>query len=46
VITQRNIDVGSLITAIGDDDGRVRSANGLKYQRLVPLKNKYDPTNQ
>jgi hypothetical protein len=38
--------VNAVDDAIGDDDERVRSAYGLNYQRLVSLKNKYDPTNQ
>jgi FAD/FMN-containing dehydrogenase len=37
---------GAYINFLGDEgQERVRSAYGLNYERLVALKNKYDPTN-
>lgn len=37
---------GAYINFLGDEgEARVRSAYGLNYERLVALKNKYDPTN-
>jgi hypothetical protein len=38
--------VNAVDDASGDDDERVKSAYGPNYERLVALKNKYDPTNQ
>jgi hypothetical protein len=37
--------VNAVDDAIGDNDERVRSAYGSNYDRLVSLKNRYDPTN-
>jgi FAD/FMN-containing dehydrogenase len=37
--------VNAVDDAINDDDERVRSAYGLNFERLVSLKNRYDPTN-
>jgi hypothetical protein len=37
--------VNTVDDALGDDEGRVRSAYGGNYERLVTLKNKYDPAN-
>ena len=38
---------GGYVNALGDDEevGRVESAYGSSYKRLVSLKDKYDPTN-
>ena len=38
---------GGYVNALADDEeiGRVESAYGANYERLVSLKNKYDPTN-
>lgn len=37
--------VNAVDDAISDDDERVKSAYGSNYERLVSLKNRYDPTN-
>ena len=37
--------VNAVDDAISDDDKRVRSAYGSNFERLVSLKNRYDPTN-
>jgi hypothetical protein len=37
--------VNTVDDALGDEEGRVRSAYGGNYERLVALKNKYDPAN-
>jgi hypothetical protein len=37
--------VNAVDDAISDDDERVRSAYGSNFERLVLLKNRYDPTN-
>jgi hypothetical protein len=37
--------VNAVDDAISDDDERVRSAYGPNFERLVLLKNRYDPTN-
>ena len=37
--------VNAVDDAISDDDERVRSAYGQNFERLVSLKNRYDPTN-
>jgi FAD binding domain/Berberine and berberine like len=37
--------VNAVDDAISDDDERVRSAYGSNFERLVSLKNRYDPTN-
>jgi FAD/FMN-containing dehydrogenase len=38
---------GTYVNFLSADDGedRVKAAYGAKYERLVALKNKYDPTN-
>jgi FAD/FMN-containing dehydrogenase len=38
---------GVYVNFLGEDekDGRVRAAYGVNYERLVALKNRYDPTN-
>jgi hypothetical protein len=37
--------VNAVDDAIRDDDERVRSAYGANFERLISLKNRYDPTN-
>jgi hypothetical protein len=37
--------VNAVDDAISDDDERVKSAYGQNFERLVSLKNRYDPTN-
>jgi FAD/FMN-containing dehydrogenase len=37
--------VNAVDDAISDDEDRIKSAYGSNYERLVSLKNRYDPTN-
>jgi FAD/FMN-containing dehydrogenase len=41
------LDAGVYVNYLSEDEGedRVRGAYGANYDRLVQLKNKYDPTN-
>ena len=39
-------DQGVYVNYLGNDgEGRIRASYGANYERLVALKNKYDPTN-
>jgi hypothetical protein len=42
------LEEGAYVNYLGGDEGeaRVRAAYGVNYDRLVAVKNKYDPTNR